>query len=122
MALPLPQLEDNFSRFTLKALLDDLRVWCGHEHAAGYRVMMLIQELDRRDDFDGRPMDIVGWLVHNCGITHGAAREKVRSARALVGLPRIDEAFRDGKLSYSKVRAVTRVANASNEADLLDSL
>jgi len=47
-----------------------------------------------------------------------AAREKVRTAQALRSLPTISAAFADGRLSYTKVRALTRVAHASDE-DLL---
>src|SRR6478736_2954584 len=46
------------------------------------------------------------------------AREKLRTAHALRGLPAISAAFADGRLSYSKVRALTRAADAANE-DLL---
>lgn len=49
-----------------------------------------------------------------------AAREKVRVARALEGLPHTSEAFRRGEFSYSKVRALTRVATDANEAELAD--
>jgi hypothetical protein len=48
-----------------------------------------------------------------------AAREKVRVAHALKDLPGISERFRKGELSYSKVRAMTRVADAANEDYLL---
>jgi hypothetical protein len=44
------------------------------------------------------------------------AREKIRVARSLPDLPLIDEAFSTGKISYSKVRAMTHVANPENEA------
>jgi hypothetical protein len=47
------------------------------------------------------------------------AREKIRVARSLPDLPLIDAAFSTGKISYSKVRAMTRVANPENEAFLL---
>ena len=50
----------------------------------------------------------------------GTAREKVRVARALGKLPAMDEALRSARLSYSKVRALTRVATAENEGRLLD--
>ena len=49
----------------------------------------------------------------------GAARERVRVAHALVGLPKISQGFSKGKLSYSKVRAITRLADESNEDYLL---
>ncbi len=47
----------------------------------------------------------------------GAARDKVRVARSLESLPRIGEAFRSGHVSYSKVRAMTRVATPENPAE-----
>jgi hypothetical protein len=49
----------------------------------------------------------------------GAAREQVRVARALEALPEIDGALAGGEISYSKVRAMTRVANPGNEEMLL---
>jgi hypothetical protein len=58
------------------------------------------------------------WLAWRCGLTLSAAREKVRTAQALRGLPAISAAFADGRLSYSKVRALTRCARAHDE-DLL---
>ncbi len=63
--------------------------------------------------------DCAEWLNWRCGICRTTAQEKVRVARALWFLPRIDEAFRRGDLSYSKVRAVTRVATDGNESKLL---
>ena len=59
------------------------------------------------------------WLNWKCGIGMNAAREKVRVARALGELPKISEAFRQGEISYSKVRAMTRVANRENEDYLM---
>ncbi len=50
----------------------------------------------------------------------GAAREQVRVARALPGLPKISHAFRAGRVSFSKVRAMTRVATKDNEDVLLN--
>jgi hypothetical protein len=49
----------------------------------------------------------------------GAAREKVRVAHALPNLPKIAAAMACGQLSYSKVRALTRVASAATEDDFL---
>jgi hypothetical protein len=51
-----------------------------------------------------------------CGVGPEAARERVRVARALPVLPTVSEAFGRGRLSYSKVRAITRVATPDNEA------
>jgi hypothetical protein len=49
----------------------------------------------------------------------GAAREHVRVARRLGELPKVDDALRRGAISYSQVRAITRVATAANEETLL---
>jgi len=59
------------------------------------------------------------WLAWRVGLDPATAREKVRVARALGKLPAIDEMFRTAQLSYSKVRALTRVATPDNEAMLL---
>jgi hypothetical protein len=59
------------------------------------------------------------WLHYRCDISKGAAREKVRVAHAIKTLPAIAVAFANGRLSYSKVRALTRVANRDNEGELL---
>jgi hypothetical protein len=58
-------------------------------------------------------------LLWQCGTNIGAAREKVRVARALPELPKISASFREGRISYSKVRAMTRVATPKNEKFLL---
>ncbi len=60
------------------------------------------------------------WLTWRVGLDPGAAREKVRVARALGGLPKIDEAFAAGRLSYAKVRAITRIATSANEEQVLE--
>ncbi len=60
------------------------------------------------------------WLNFKCGIGFNAARERLRMAHALVQLPKIREGFREGRLSFSKVRAMTRVATPENEDLLLN--
>ena len=109
----------NFGRFTLRALFDEARLLMGQERALQYRLAAVLRELDTREQIDGKPTRLPRWLHDNFGLTFGAAREKVRTARALGTLPLIDAAFRDGELSYSKVRALTRVATAENEEQLL---
>jgi hypothetical protein len=53
------------------------------------------------------------------GLDLGAARERVRVARALGDLPLLSAALARGELSYSKVRALTRVATPETETRLL---
>jgi len=60
------------------------------------------------------------WLHWRCDLSMSAAREKVRVAHAIKSLPVIATAFSTGELSYSKVRALTRVARSDNEESLLE--
>lgn len=112
-------LADDLSRYTLRALLDEARSLMGQERAVQYRLTVVLRELDQRAHADGTPMRLPRWLHDHFGLTFGTAREKVRTARALGALPAIDTAFREGRLSYSKVRALTRVATSDNEYQLL---
>ncbi len=91
-----------------------------HINVATYHLLCLIGEFDTAG-LAAREgcLTTAHWLNYRCGIGLAAAREKVRVAQALTTLPLIAEAFRAGKLSYSKVRALTRAANPANEASLL---
>src|SRR5687768_9324764 len=92
----------------------------GHINAANHRWLMLVAEFDRRNGWsDSATQSCAHWLNWQCGIALGAAREKVRVARALEALPKVSAAMASGKLSYSKAREITRVGNASNEDYLL---
>src|SRR6188474_582936 len=93
----------------------------GHLNAANHRWLMLIAEFDRRNGWaDGFTQSCAHWLSWKCGLDLGSAREKVRVARALEPLPLISKAMSQGELSYSKVRALTRVATAATEEVLLN--
>ncbi|MEI2652354.1 MAG: hypothetical protein V9G12_09390 [Microthrixaceae bacterium] len=48
------------------------------------------------------------------------AREWLRVGRELLQLAKTRSAFREGRLSDTKVRSVTRLATAENEGELLD--
>ena len=88
--------------------------------AATHRFLTKLREFDRVGGwFTAGALSCAHWLSWRVGMDLGAAREKVRVARALEGLPLIDDALKGGEISYSKVRAMTRVANAKNEEMLL---
>ncbi len=92
----------------------------GYINAATYRFLRLIAEFDRRKAHERHGLaSTAQWLNWQCGIRTGAAREKVRTARALENLPAISAEFAKGSISYSKVRAMTRVATPANERALL---
>ncbi len=91
-----------------------------HIYAATYRLLELIREYDECEGWVNPGLrSCAHWLNWKCGISIGAAREKVRVAHALKDLSKISNAFREGQLSYSKVRAMTRVGTPENEDYLL---
>jgi hypothetical protein len=60
------------------------------------------------------------WLSWCCSMTPGVAREHVRVAKALRRMPTIAGLFREGRLSYSKVREATRVVDVVDEQRLAE--
>lgn len=109
-------------RESLMELGHEIVELAGHLNAGNYRFLMLIAEWDRRKGWggDGATQSCAHWLNWKCGIDMGAAREKVRTANALVNLPKIAAAMGCGQLSYAKVRALTRVACERTENTLLE--
>ena len=89
--------------------------------AATHRFLTQLREFDAAEGWArAEAVTCAHWLSWRVGMNLGAAREKVRVARRLAELPLIDAALAAGEVSYSKVRAMTRVATAENEADLLN--
>ena len=105
---------------SIEELAAEICTLTGHINAANHRWLMLIAEFDRRNGWsDSATQSCAHWLNWKCGIAMGAAREKVRVARALENLPKISAAMACGKLSYSKAREITRVGSSENEDYLL---
>jgi len=93
---------------------------CSYIYAAEARLLNLIRIFDEKRYWEELGLcSCANWLNFKCGIGMNAAREKVRVAHALADLPKIGMAFEKGVLSYSKVRAMTRIADSSNEDYLL---
>ncbi len=83
--------------------------------------LRLVAEFDERGGWRGVGIKSCGhWIAWQCGMSPTTAREHVRVARALRGLPLIAAAFDAGRLSYAKVRALTRIAAPDCEAPLLE--
>jgi 5-methylcytosine-specific restriction endonuclease McrA len=83
------------------------------------RLLDLIRDFDTRGGWGNGFRSCAEWLTWRIGLAPGAAREHVRVARALGTLPRLAQALARGELSYSKVRAITRVATPETEERLL---
>ena len=88
--------------------------------AACYEQLVLIRQFDQRGGWLKWAFpNCTEWLAWRCDLSLSAAREKVRVAHALMTLPTITSTFAAGQLSYTKVRALTRVAHSKNEKSLI---
>lgn len=102
-------------------LADQITELAAHLDAGQYQLLRLIERFDREEGWAGAGVrSCAHWLSWQCGMNLGAARERVRVARALPALPQISAVFAEGRISYSKVRAMTRVATPANEDVLLN--
>jgi hypothetical protein len=92
-------------------LANAIVTWSGRIAAGEAELLRLIGEFDEREAWGGVGLlSCAHWLSWRTALSPTAAREKVRVARALRDLPLVQEAFGAGRLSYSQVRAITRVA------------
>ena len=102
----------------LKRLGNQIAELSARIDAANYVLLCQLREFDRRYGWEGW-RSCAHWLNWRTGLDLGAAREKLRVAAALADLNHIAAAMARGQLSYSKVRALTRVATPATEARLL---
>ena len=108
--------------FTVEELGKEIAELAVHLDAATHRLLECIRQFDAECGWEPQgAMSCAHWLSWRIGLDPATAREKVRVARALGNLPTIDAALKSGKLSYAKVRALTRVATPETEAKLLDA-
>ena len=99
-----------------QAILRLTRRMNAHCHA----LLVLVREFDERCGWmSWGSSSCAHWLAWRCDLSLSAAREQVRVAHALKTLPGISAAFATGVLSYSKVRALTRIATPHEEAELI---
>ena len=96
--------------------VDELASLSAHVNAATARWLELVWEMNEAGDSS----DLQAFLAWRCAITGREAREFLRVAEALQGLPLTAAAFARGELTFTKVRALTRVATGSSEESLLD--
>jgi hypothetical protein len=107
-------------RAAIDRLADEIAELSVHLEAATARLLDLIRAFDARKGWAVQgARSCAEWLSWRVGLDPGAARERVRVARALGELPQLAGALARGELSYAKVRALTRVATPATEARLL---
>src|ERR1041384_6847989 len=103
----------------VEQLGEDIAALAMRRHAATYELLVMLRQFDSQGGWGNGFLSCAHWLSWRTGIDMGAAREKVRGARALAVLPRLSGALQRGEVSYAKVRALTRVATPQNEERLL---
>ncbi|HWG00554.1 MAG TPA: DUF222 domain-containing protein [Trebonia sp.] len=95
----------------------------GHLAAATCQFLLLVGDFDERGGWSSWEMpSCAAWLAWKCQLAPGTAREQVRVARALRELPVIRTEFAAGRLSYAKVRALTRIATTQTEQGLVETV
>ena len=100
---------------------DEIAALAAQLEAGEYRLITKIGEFDAQSGYAREgALSCAHWLSYRVGLGLGPAREKVRVARVLPKFPLIAKAFEAARVSYSKVRAITRVATPENEALLVD--
>ncbi|TQM37578.1 HNH endonuclease signature motif containing protein [Pseudonocardia cypriaca] len=108
ISLPTP-----LQAMTTPALESELLGLAGHIAAAECRFLQLLAEFDERGGWCGDGIrSCAHWLSWRAGMNLRTAVEHLRVAHALQHLPGITEAFAAGRVSYSKVRAITRVTGS----------
>ncbi len=108
-------------RVPLERLEAEICELAGHLAAATCRFLVLLGDFDARRGWASWEMSSCAqWLSWKCQLSSGTAREHVRVARALRDLPVIRGEFGAGRLSYAKVRALTRIAAPATEAGLAE--
>jgi len=106
---------------TLEALEHEITQLASDIHAATCRWLRLVAEFDRREGWaQWGCRSCAHWVSWRCGVAPVSAREHVRVAHRLEELPLIEQSFASGQLSYSKVRALTRVGEVTSEPELLE--
>jgi hypothetical protein len=118
-------LEDPVSRdlttVQLEALGDEIATFAARIDVAEHALITRLQVFDAHEAWGPAGFkSCAEWLSWRIGVGIKAAREKVRVARALGTLKKVDALFGRGELSYSKVRAITRVATLESEQDFID--
>ena len=104
----------------LEQLGERIAEHAAHFDAAMHRLLADLREFDQRGGWHVQgARSCAHWLAWRVGWDLVTARERVRVAGKLGELPSIDNALRTGEISYSKVRAMVRVATSANEELLL---
>lgn len=111
----------SLANLTTEELADGICLRAGRIAAAEAEQLAWIGEFDERGGWHGVGMlSCAHWLSWKVGLSPGAARERVRVAARLRELPAVAGAFGQGQMSWSQVRALTRVAHPDDGIDWVE--
>jgi Domain of unknown function (DUF222)/HNH endonuclease len=120
LAEPGPQ-DPDVPLVPLERLEERICELAAHLAAGTCRFLQLVAEFDARRGWASWDLpSCAAWLAWKCQVASGTAREQVRVARALASLPHITAEFAAGRMSYAKVRALTRIATSETEKGLAE--
>jgi len=106
---------------TTEQLGEEIATLARKIHVATHRMLVLLARFDAHEGWKATGhRGGAEWLAWRTGMDLHTAREHVRVARSLRQLPETSASMAKGKLSFSKVRALTRVAEPESEAELLE--
>lgn len=116
----LPPKQQQARREEVAHLGDEISTLAAQIASATARFLVKLAEFDRAEGWAEWEMrSCAHWLSWRCAMSLRTAYEHVRVARALADLPMTTHALAEGELSFSKVRAMSRVATAENEPELV---
>jgi hypothetical protein len=105
----------------LEQLGERIAEQAAHLDAATHRLLADLRVFDERGGWRAQgALSCAHWLSWRVGWGLGTARDHVRVARKIGEFAEIDDALRRGEVSYSKVRAMLRIATRANEHLLLE--
>lgn len=118
MAVAVTDFSDDPRWFSTSELGEAVAAFAMRSAAAESRWLGMLVEFDlRRGWYDDGQLSAAEWLVWRCGMSARTARDKLRVAHELRRRPLLAEAFSAGRVSYCKVRAITRIVDADDELD-----
>src|SRR6188474_647657 len=105
----------------LDVLGEQIAEQAAHLDAATHCLLTNLREFDARGGWHSQgARSCAHWLSWRVGWDLATARDRVRVASRLADFSQIDDALRRGELSYSKVRALMRIATPANESEILE--
>lgn len=107
-------------REDILALGERIAEQCVHLDAAMHRLLLDLHEFDQAGGWHQQGFQSCAhWLSWRVGWDLSTARDRVRLANRLPELPKVTAKLASGELSYSKARAIARVATPEIEDALL---